>query len=213
MKKDEVPVKKKRTILKPILALVILVLFSSAYLFYLTMQGKVNIDNSLIQAPVIVVSPSSAGKVQEIDVKEGQTVQTGDALAVVGSQTLRADTDGLIISAPDLTGSVVNAQTTLIQMIRPVNMRVAGTIDENKGLNLIHVGQVISFTVDALPGKTFWGYVDEISPSANSQVFSFSTSTERQTQQFTVYAKFDLTKHPQIKNGMSAKMVVYTNTR
>ena len=98
-------------------------------------------------------------------------------------------------------------------MIRPVNLRVTGTIDENKGLNSIRVGQVVSFTVDALPGNTYWGYVDEISPSAVAPAFSFSTSTERATQQFTIYAKFDTTAYPTVKNGMSAKMVVYTKTK
>ncbi len=193
-----------------VLAVVLLIGF---YIIFQKVTGRVFIDNSLIQTPVITISPSLSGKVQEIDVKEGQTVQTGDTLAVVGSETLRADTDGLVISAADLTGSTVNPTSQLIQMIRPVNMRVAGTIDENKGLNAIQVGQVVSFTVDALPGKTFWGYVDEISPSAVAPAFSFSTSTERATQQFTVYAKFDSTQYPAVKNGMSAKMVVYTKTR
>ncbi len=192
--------------------IILLVLIIGLYILYQVRTNRVFIDNSLIQAPVITVSPSTAGKVQEMDVKEGQTVQLGDTLAVVGSETLRADTDGLVISASDLTGSTVSPQTQLIQMIRPVNLRVTGSIDENKGLTNIRVGQVVSFTVDALPGKTFWGYVDEISPSANAQVFSFSTSTERPTQQFTVYAKFNSSLYPAIKNGMSAKMVVYTNT-
>ena len=188
------------------------VLMLIGYYVVETTTGRVFIDKSLISAPIISVSPSSPGKVQEIDVKEGQQVQTGDTLAVVGSETIRAVTDGLVISAPDLTGSTVGQTTQLIQMIRPVNMRVAGTIDENKGLNAIKVGHVVSFTVDALPGTTFWGYVDEISPSANTGVFSFSTSSERSTQQFTVYATFDSTAFPAIKNGMSAKMVVYTKT-
>lgn len=187
--------------------------FISNMKYKLFTGGKTYVDKSLIQAPIITVSPTTAGKVQEIDVKEGQTVSAGDTLAVVGSETLRAQTDGLIISANDLTGSTVNQATQLIQMIRTVNMRVAGTIDENKGLSEIRVGQVVSFTVDALPGKTFWGYVDEISPSANQQVFSFSTSTERPTQQFTVYTKFDTSNYPDIKNGMSAKMVIYTKTK
>lgn len=191
----------------------LLILLVGLYIIFAKTTGRVFIDNSLIQTPVITIAPSLSGKVQEIDVKEGQTVQNGDTLAVVGSETLRADTDGLIISAADLTGSTVNPTTQLIQMIRPVNIRVAGTIDENKGLNAIRVGQVVSFTVDALPGNTYWGYVDEISPSAVAAAFSFSTSTERATQQFTVYAKFDSAAYPGIKNGMSAKMVVYTKTR
>lgn len=191
----------------------LLVILAGIYVYYQKTTGRVFVDKSLIQAPIITISPSLSGKVQEIDVKEGQLVQNGDTLAIVGSETLRADTDGLIISASDLTGSTVNPQTQLIQMIRPVNLRVIGTIDENKGLKDIHVGQVVSFTIDALPGNTYWGFVDEISPSALAPTFSFSTSTERSVQQFTVYAKFDSAQYPAIKNGMSAKMVVYTKTR
>jgi multidrug resistance efflux pump len=91
-------------------------------------------------------------------------------------------------------------------------MRVAGTIDENKGLDKIHVGQVASFTVDAYPGKKFWGYVDEISQTANQTQASFSISSTRPTQQFTVYVRFNANDYPELKNGMSAKMVVFTNT-
>ena len=173
---------------------------------------RTHIDNSQVLSPVITLSPTVSGKVQAIDVKEGQLVSPGDTLAVVGSETLRADTDGLVISAPDLTGSTVTPATTLIQMIRPTSIRVVGTIDENKGLNQIKVGQVVSFTVDALPDSTYWGYIDEIAPSANTSGFSFSTSTERTTQKFNVYAKFDTTAYSPIKNGMSAKMTVFTGT-
>jgi multidrug resistance efflux pump len=190
----------------------ILILAAVLFIIFEKTTGRVYISNSLIQAPVITISPTQSGNVQEIDVKEGQTVDAGDTLAVVGSEILRADTDGLVISASDLTGSMVNPTTQLIQMIRPVNLRVAGSIDENKGLDQIKVGQVVAFTVDALSGKTFWGYVDEISPSAVAPAFSFSTSTERSTQQFTVYARFDTSAYPAIKNGMSAKMIVYTKT-
>lgn len=204
---------KNRNFLKQAGVVVALLLAIGFYIYFQKTTGRVKIDNSLIQAPVVIVSPALQGKVQEIDVKEGQTVQAGDSLAVVGSETLRADTDGLIIAASDLTGSTVNSQTPLIKMIRPVNLRVQGTIDESKGLKDLRVGQVVSFTVDALPGKTFWGYLDEISPSANTPAFSFSTSTDRPTQQFTVYAKFDTASSPDIKNGMSAKMVIYTKTR
>ena len=147
-----------------------------------------------------------------MDVTEGQYVTKGQELAVVGSDILRADTAGLIVSAPDITGSTVSPQTQIIQMIRPVDMRVAGTIDENKGLNQIKVGQVVSFTVDAFPGKTYWGYVDEISPTAKASQISFTISSQRPTQQFIVYARFDSTKYPNLKNGMSAKMTVYTRT-
>lgn len=204
---------KNKRFLKSAGAVCALIVLLGIFVFYLKTNGRIRIDNSTIEAPVITISPSNSGKVTEIDVKEGQTVQAGDTLAVVGSETLRADMEGLIISASDLTGSTVNPATELIKMIRPVNMRVTGNIDENKGLNDIRVGQTVSFTVDALPDNTYWGYVDEISPSAVASAFSFSTSSERPTQQFTIYAKFDSISYTAIKNGMSAKMVVYTKTK
>lgn len=204
---------KNKRFLKSAGAVCALIVLLGIFVFYLKTNGRIRIDNSTIEAPVITISPSNSGKVTEIDVKEGQTVQAGDTLAVVGSETLRADMEGLIISASDLTGSTVNPATELIKMIRPVNMRVTGNIDENKGLNDIRVGQTVSFTVDALPDNTYWGYVDEISPSAVASAFSFSTSSERPTQQFTIYAKFDSISYTTIKNGMSAKMVVYTKTK
>lgn len=212
MKKLITLLKNKRFLKSAGIACVFIILLG-IFVFYLKTNGRIRIDNSTIEAPVITISPSNSGKVTEIDVKAGQTVQTGDTLAVVGSETLRADMEGLIISASDLTGSTVNPATELIQMIRPVNMRVTGNIDENKGLNDIRVGQTVSFTVDALPGNTYWGYVDEISPSAVTSAFSFSTSSERPTRQYTIYAKFNSTQYSAIKNGMSAKMVVYTKTK
>lgn len=203
---------KERQFLKRLGIILVILLLIGAYVLYKELSGRVFIDDSLIQAPIITISPSTSGSVQEMDVTEGQTVQKGDTLAVVGSQILRAQTDGLIITAPDLTGSSVSPQTQLIQMIQPVNLRVAGTIDENKGLNQIKVGQVVSFTVDAFPGQTFWGYVDEIAPTAKTAQLSFSISSERPTQQFVVYANFDAAKYPEIKNGMSAKLTIYTET-
>ena len=203
---------KNKKFLKTAGIILLFLILVISYVVFQKMTGRVYIDNSLIQSPVITITPSQSGIVQEMDVKEGQTVDAGDTLAIVGSDTLRAETDGLVVSASDLTGSTVGPTTQLIQMIRPVNLRVIGTIDENKGLNQIKVGQVVSFTVDALAGKTFWGYVDEISPSAVAPSFSFSTSTERSTQQFSVYARFDSSAYPAIKNGTSAKMVVYTRT-
>jgi len=203
---------KDRQFLKRFLIVVVVLLLIGSYVVYEKISGRIFIDDSLIQAPIITISPTSPGKVQEIDVNEGQRVQKGDQLAVVGSEAIRADSDGLIVSAPNITGSTVTSSTQLIQMIQPVDIRVAGTLDENKGLDQIRTGQVVSFTVDAFPGKTYWGYVDEISPTAKTAQLSFSISSERPTQQFIVYARFDSSQYPEIKNGMSAKMTVFTKT-
>jgi multidrug resistance efflux pump len=212
MRKAAARLKDRQFLRKAGLVILIILLFAGAF-YYEKITQRIFIDDSLIQAPIITLSPTASGKVQEMDVTEGQLVKKGDTLAVVGSQTLHADSDGLIINASDVTGSTVAPTTQLIQMINPVQLRVAGTLDENKGLNQIHIGQVSSFTVDAFPGKTYWGYVDEIAPTAKTSQISFSISSERPTQQFVVYVRFNASKYPEIKNGMSAKLTVFTKTQ
>lgn len=133
-------------------------------------------------------------------------------MATVGTQVLRAQTDGEVVFVNKQIGALMSSQAATISMIDPNEFRVVGTIDENKGLKDIKIGQVSSFTVDAFPGLTFWGYVDEVSPTAKQTQIAFSISSERPTQQFNVFVRFNSEKYPQIKNGMSAKLTVLTKT-
>lgn len=184
--------------------------FFGGMLFYSKKINRVFIEDSLVDSQSIPIAPSTPGKLKTVYVIEGQKVKKGDALAVVGSEILRAYTEGTITQTSKQIGSLISVQNPPVQMINLNEMRISGTLDENKGLNQIKVGQIVSFTIDALPGKTFWGYVDEVSPTAKQTQLAFSISSERPTQQFLVYARFNAFAYPEIKNGMSAKMTVYT---
>lgn len=203
---------KNKEFLKRFIVIISIILVIGGFYVYGAKEGRVYIDNSLVQAPITSISPVNPGSLQEMDVYEGQNIKKGDPIAVVGSQTLRADTDGLITMISNQIGTIMNAQTPVAQMIDPTNMRIAGTLDENKGLSNVRIGQPASFTVDAISGKTFWGFVDEVSPTAKQTQLSFSISSERPTQQFVVYVKYDAQKYPEIKNGMSAKLTIFTKT-
>lgn len=173
-------------------------------------NDRVLIENSVVQAPITSISSDVAGKLMKNLVFEGDTVKKGDSLAIVGTETLKSYTDGVVIKVNRQIGSIVNASTAIVQTINLNDLKIAGTIDENKGLSKIKVGQPVSFTIDAYPDQIFWGYVDEVAPSAKSTSLAFSISSERPTQQFEVFVKFDARKYPQIKNGMSAKITVFT---
>jgi len=203
---------KDPKVLRVILVIFVAVVLIGGYIFYQLLRNRVSIEDSLIQAPIITISPETPGKILDLKVYEGERVKRGDALAIVGTSSLNAYQDGLIVSTDNAIGSIASAQTSVVEMINFADMRVAGTIDENKGLDNVKVGQIVSFTVDAFPGQTFWGYVDEISPTAKQTQLQFSVSSERPTQQFLVYARFNAYAYPQIKNGMSAKMTVFTST-
>ncbi|HUD09739.1 MAG TPA: efflux RND transporter periplasmic adaptor subunit [Patescibacteria group bacterium] len=203
---------KNPQFLRVILVVIVAVLLIGGYIGYQLLRDRVSIEDSLVQAPIITISPEVPGAIIDVKVYEGERVKKGDTLAIVGTSSLNAYQDGLVVSTDNAIGSLASSQTPVVEMINFADMRIAGTIDENKGLDKIKVGQVVSFTVDAIPGQTFWGYVDEISPTAKQTQLQFSVSSERPTQQFIVYARFNAFGYPQIKNGMSAKMTVYTNT-
>lgn len=203
---------KNPKVLRILIIVLTVILSVGAFLYIQLTQGRVFIDDSLVSAPISSLAPTASGVLSELNVYENENVKKGDTIAIVNGVSLYTNTDGLIIMANNQLGSLVGPNNPVAELINPTDMRIAGTIDENKGLSDIRVGQVVSFTVDALPGQTFWGYVDEISPSAKQTQATFSISSERPTQQFVVYARFDALRYPEIKNGMSAKMVVFTNT-
>lgn len=203
---------KNRKVIRTLVAFVIIVIIVAGFYFLETKTGRVLIDNAQVEAPIISVSPTTGGRLLELDVEEGKPVKKGDIIAIVGSETIRSTTDGLVIMANNQVGGSLTPQDPVAQLIDTSQIRVVGTIDENKGLDELQVGQVSSFTVDAYPGKTFWGYVDQISPTAKQTQLAFSISSERPTQQFQAYIRFPAAKYPQLKNGMSAKLTIFTKT-
>lgn len=195
---------------KIVIGLLAIILIVGGTFFYLKSNNRIKVDTAQIKAPIISVVPDTAGHLLNISAIEGQNVKKGDVLATTDTSVLRAYSDGLIVKTNKQIGMVFSQQSPVLQMIDPNEIRIVGQVDENKGLNKIKPGQAVSFSVDAISGKTFWGYVDSVSSTANQDQLAFSISSERPVRQFDVYAKFDANKYPEIKNGMSAKMIVYT---
>jgi multidrug resistance efflux pump len=204
---------KLRARLKIILSIIVIVIIVSGIYYREIKKDRIFVENSLINAPIITVFPTTAGRLFEVDAKEGKYVKKGDVIAIVGSETIRSTVDGLVIMTNNQIGGSLTPQNSVVQLIDPSQMRIVGTIDENKGLSKINVGQVASFTVDAFPGRTFWGFVDEVGSTAKQTQLSFSISSERPTQQFQVYVRFPANQYPQLKNGMSAKLTIFTATK
>jgi multidrug resistance efflux pump len=181
---------------------------------YYYVSGKtIFIDQSIVQAPIINLSPTNGGALQAVFVKAGDMVTTNEPVARVGDQIVEAKTNGEIVSVDQNIGEYENpltGQANVATMIDPTQLRVVGALDENKGLANIQVGDAATFTVDAFGSKSFEGVVDEVAPSANQESVVFNISTQRPTNQFDVYIRFDPTKYPELKNGMSARVWIYT---
>jgi len=178
---------------------------------YLYIEGqRVYVDQSSIIAPEIDLSPSSPGILQDVYVNEGDEVPANFTVAQVGDQLIQTQVAGIIISVPDQVGAEVTAGSPVVTMIDPTQLRVVGQVQENEGLDRIKVGDAVTFTVDAFGSQKFSGVVDEVSPTSQQSQVVFNISDQREEQDFDVKARFDTTEYPQLKNGMSARMWIYT---
>ncbi len=178
--------------------------------FYVSSK-YVYIDKSVIEAPTINLVPSNSDVLQEVFVKEGDSVTADEPIARVGNQIVKAKVNGLIVSVNQNIGQFENAltgQASVATMIDPTQLRVVGHLDEDKGLAVIAVGDVAKFTVDTFGSKEYYGVVDEISQTSEASVAN-NIFNQRPTDQFNVYVRFDPVKFPELKSGMSARIWVY----
>jgi multidrug resistance efflux pump len=199
----------KKPWVQSIIGIVVIVLCLLGLIVYKSLSSKVSIDTSMIEAPIINIGPQSEGVLQQVSVQEGDMVTKGETVAQVGGEVLTAQVDGLVIAVNNVPGEVVMPGQMVVSMIEPKELRVVGTIDEDKGLSKIAVGDTATFTVDAFGGQTFTGIVDEISPTSDDTSIAFSISDKRPTKQFDVKVLYDVAAHPEFKNGMSAKLNIY----
>jgi multidrug resistance efflux pump len=188
---------------------VVVVALLIGVLTYKTLASRVAIDLSTISAPEIAIGPEQAGVLQSVNVKAGDMVTPGEAVAQVGAEVLSAQVAGLVIDVQNVPGQVFSPGQAVVTMVEPQDLRVVGTIDENKGLSKLKVGDPAYFTVDAFGSERFVGVVDEISPTANQTGVAFSISDQRPTNQFDVKVRYDTTKYSYLRNGMSARLYVY----
>lgn len=194
-----------------VLALVLVFGALGGFLYWEMTKNQVYIENSYLDAPIMSVSATSAGVLNEIYVKEGDKVIANQAIALVGSEIIYAKEGGTVASAPKVSGGYYAPGQNIASIVVFQKMRVVGSIEENKGLDRIAAGQRVTFIVDAFPGKEYEGTVDEVSPVSSDTGVVFSISDKRPTKKFSVYVNFNADAYPELKSGMSAK--IYVDTR
>lgn len=190
--------------------IIIIALVLAGLLVWKSLSAHVSIDTSQISAPTIAIGPQTEGILSAVYVQPGDTVTAGEQVALVGSQVLSAQINGIVTATQNTPGQVIMPGTAVVSMIDPTQLRVVGTIQEDKGLADIKIGQPVTFTVDAFGSAQFTGVVDQISPTSNESSIVFNISDKRQQQNFDVKVRYDIAAHPEFKNGMSAKITAYT---
>lgn len=191
------------------LAVLAIAALAALAIYAIVDSRRVYIDAASIEAPQIDLSPSSRGSLEAVYVQAGDMVTAEEPVARVGEELVSSAVAGVIVRVDQKIGADMAPGTAAVTMIDPSRLRVVGKVDEDKGLAAIRVGDPVTFTVDAYGGRLFSGVVDEVAPTANSSGVVFNISGERQTQQFDVKARFDASRYPELRNGMSARMWIY----
>ena len=197
------------SILKNISVILLVAVIVGGFAYYKQSSRVVRIEDSLVSAPAINLGSNVPGTLTEVYVEVGDSVLPNTPLARVGNNTITAQVAGVVTAVDRELGKTFNPGQTVVSMINPLDLRIVGKIDEDKGLTDIAVGAPATFTVDAFGSQVFTGVVDKISPTADTSGVSFSLSSSRPTQQFGVSVLYGVASHPEFKNGMSARITVY----
>ncbi|HUZ92506.1 MAG TPA: hypothetical protein VNG29_00715 [Candidatus Paceibacterota bacterium] len=202
---------RKKTIVRATIAAVI-ILGIGGVAYWDVFSSTIYIDQSVISAPLIALSPQNSGVLEQLFVKEGDVVPADAPVARVSNEIVKTKDAGVIVFVDNNVGAFINTLTgqgTVASMIVPGDLRVVGHLDENKGLADVKAGDAAKFTVDAFGGKEFYGVVDEVAPSSEQTDVVFNISDQRPTNQFDIYVRFDPAKYSELKNGMSARIWIY----
>ncbi len=178
--------------------------------YILASQKKIGIDKAQVSATLAVLAPTGAGVLKHVYVHEGDVIAPNTTVAQVGVELIKSTSGGIVTKARTDLGASIKPGESVVETVDPSSLRVVGEIDENKGLSRIKVGQPVTFSVDAFGSKQYDGVVDEVSPTSNQSGIVFNISSQREVQQFDIKARFDTTQYPELKNGMSARMTVWT---
>ena len=166
--------------------IVIILTILTLFIFWRATAGQIKTDSANIDIPIINLSSSTAGILEEIDVKAGDTVLPNTKVAQVGNETILSKVGGIIASVNHQEGQFFAPGQTVVSMVNPMEARLVAKIDENKGLTDIKVGQKVSFTVDAYGSQKFYGIVEEVSPISNDSGVTFNISDKREVKQFSI---------------------------
>lgn len=207
------PVWKRPIFRNSAIAITLLIVFIGGLYLFLH-RNQVSTDDAVVSAPEIALGPDQPGILRELYVTEGTRVMANQTVARVGDQLVKTNIAGVVIGVNNVIGKLFNplfgVGDPIVTMIDPHDLRVLAKVDENKGLTKIRAGDRVDFTVDAFGSRKFEGEVESIIPSAVESQVVFDVSDKRETRKFTVKVKYDTELYPEILNGMSAKVTVYT---
>jgi multidrug resistance efflux pump len=181
----------RRLILVPLLTIIavlaigggIAYYFFNNYMYYST-------DDAQLNGLIVNVNAPTTGSLSALNVKLGDSVTQGQALGTVAGASKAAPAisiaspiSGKVIQVSAVQGQAVAPGLTLLQVTDLSSVNVIAYIGEG-AINNVSPGQQVDVAVDAYPGTSFSGHVQQIVPAAASE-FSLLPTQDYASGNFT----------------------------
>lgn len=176
----------KKKILIPVFLSMILAVAGIVLYYWYNNTHYVSTDDATIQVDLVKATPQISGKLLEINIKDGQSVEKGQIIARQDLNTLpdtsmdlsvvRAPINGIVLKKQGTVGEIAAPGQAIAVMVDPSALYITANIDETK-LKNVKLGQNVDIIIDQYAGSKFTGKVITIGDYANSALAVIPTST------------------------------------
>lgn len=194
-------------------------------------------QNASVSSDMVTITPEITGKVTSWDVKEGDSVKSGQILgkqdvsalvttsalspqtlgnsadSIISKANIKSPIDGKVVYSDVVAGQVIAPGTDIAVIADTSHFYIKANIEETD-IFRIKQGQKVDIHIDAYPNRDFEGYVESISQateSAFSQTLSLNTSGtySKVTQLIEVRISINNVEQIQLMPGMNATVKIH----
>lgn len=177
---------KRKILMLSVVAAMLIVLGGIGGYYWYESNYYVTTEDAKVAGDIVKVSPQMTGKLLELDVEEGQSLEKDQ---IIGRQEMGALADpnleqsvirspitGFVLKKQSTPGELVSTGQTLIMMVDPAKLYINANIEETD-LAKLKIGQKVEITVDEFSGEKMIGQVQSIGKAANSAFALISGSS------------------------------------
>jgi multidrug resistance efflux pump len=162
-----------------------------------------------IEATEIHLGSETGGKVDLVNVREGEKVSNGEVVAVVHGDKIHAPIDGIVLDRAAEPGEIVSPGTTVVTISNLDELTLTVYVPEDRYGQIV-LGQSCQVMVDSFPNQAFNGTVSHIAEKAEFTPRNVQTTDSRKNTVFAI--KLDMApSNGLLKPGMPADVHFQNN--
>lgn len=162
--------KKGKNIILIVIALVIIIAAGISYYFYWESNTYLSTDNAKVAAKFYSVPATGSGKIMELTVSEGDTVQKNQVIArIENAPYVKSPIDGTVVQMDTVEDELVGPTTVMAVVADTDNVYVESNIEETD-IRRLKENQEVEVQLDAFGKKKFKAHIGQIDKSTANAI-------------------------------------------